>query len=285
MVLDIEPDTELRHRAFLCDVVDAWVACHAYSSWDHWMLGDAERGRTHSETSLTAARAIEHPFSVSLATNFATWFHQLRRDVPRTRALAESALQLATEHRFALWMGWSMTLQGWAIAEAGEGEAGVGTMRRGIELWLESGSMLGMPYFKGLLAEQLGRRGRTDEGLMLLDEAQGLSDELDERWYLPELHRLRGEMHLHRREEDLAQESFLTAIGLAKTQGARFFELRAALGLGRSLRLAGDEEAAVEAVRPVYDQLTGQTDAVDVEAARRFLEDGLSASVELYSGP
>ena len=55
------------------------------------------------------------------------------------------------------------------------------------------------PYFLALLAEAYGTMGQPEEGLHVLAEALALVDKTGERWYEPELHRLKGELLLLQR--------------------------------------------------------------------------------------
>ena len=70
---------------------------------------------------------------------------------------------------------------------------------------------------------------------LAIDEAFGLSNEIEHRCSLPFLHRLRGEILLKRdpAAPDRAEEAFRTAIATAKEQGARSPILLASLGLAK----------------------------------------------------
>lgn len=66
----------------------------------------------------------------------------------------------------------------------------------------------------------------------------------DERFYEPELYRLRGELRLAgigARAEGDAEQDFRRAIAMAAAQGAQRLELRAATSLARLSGLADDE--------------------------------------------
>src|SRR5271157_5982686 len=82
-----------------------------------------------------------------------------------------------------------------------------------------------------LEAETLG----AESALARIDEALGLSDQVEHRCSLPFLHRLRGEILLKRDPPDPApaEAAFRTAIALAKELGARSLGLQAALALAK----------------------------------------------------
>jgi predicted ATPase len=92
-----------------------------------------------------------------------------------------------------------------------------------------------------------------------------------ERIYEAELHRLRGELLLAqsrgRRSEPQAEESFRKAIEIARRQGAKSLELRAAVSLGRLLRRQGKGEAARAKIADVYASFTEGFDTADLKEA------------------
>ena len=93
--------------------------------------------------------------------------------------------------------------------------------------------------FDGLLkialAETEARAGDPDRAVAILDEALATCNRLGYRAFEAELHRARGEMLLNRDPTNPApaEEALLTAIAVAKHQGTRSFELRAALSLAK----------------------------------------------------
>jgi len=78
----------------------------------------------------------------------------------------------------------------------------------------------------------------SDKALLLLEEALTIVDSTQERWFEAERHRLRAETLLTSsfRCPDQAKVSLHRALALAREQGARFWELRAATSLARIQR-------------------------------------------------
>jgi len=90
--------------------------------------------------------------------------HQLRREVQATQEQAEAEMVLAHEHDFGFMLGEATFLRGWALAEQGQGEAGIAQMRQGLAAWQALGAELFRPYYLALLAEAYGKRGQSEEG-------------------------------------------------------------------------------------------------------------------------
>ena len=84
---------------------------------------------------------------------------------------------------------------------------------------------------------------RRDDGLRLAGKALELAASLDSHWGLAEAHRIRGELLLARGEAEVALETcFETAIATARQQGARSWELRAAMSMARLWRDQGKRQ-------------------------------------------
>jgi predicted ATPase len=126
-------------------------------------------------------------------------------------------------------------LQGWAASQGGAHADGLEDMRRGAELLREQNALLYDGLLKIALAEAEARAGDFDRALAILDEALATCEHLGYHAFEAELHRSRGEI-LRKRDPANpapAEEAFQTAIAVARKQGTRSFELRAALALAK----------------------------------------------------
>ncbi len=92
-----------------------------------------------------------------------------------------------------------------------------------------------IPLLVTLLAEAEAEAGSPDTGLATLDMQLEAIERNGQRWYLAEVHRMRGEILLKRWPGDAAaaESTFMRAIDIARGQGAKLFELQAAVSLGR----------------------------------------------------
>ena len=132
------------------------------------------------------------------------------------------------------------------------------------------------PEFLGALAEALGALGKRAEALATVDQALAKVAAGGERWYLPELIRLKGEL-VGRGGDDrsmrAAGECFSEALDVAREQGALFWELRAASSLAR-LRLRQDRtEDARQGLAAVYGRFTEGFEISDLRGAKTLLDE------------
>jgi predicted ATPase len=86
--------------------------------------------------------------------------------------------------------------------------------------------LAGLNY--SLLAEAHRQAGRPQEALAATEVGLDRAESTGERFFEAELHRIRGELLLHRSPEDVAEAkaSLSTALAVSRAQGARALELR-----------------------------------------------------------
>jgi predicted ATPase len=123
------------------------------------------------------------------------------------------------------------------------------------------------------LAEAETRAGNSDRAIAILDEALATCDRAGNRAFEAELHRARGEMLLRRDPANPApaEEALLTAIAVAKQQGTRSFELRAALALAKLYRATGRDAEAHAVLWPSIEGFATPSEFPEIEEAVSFM--------------
>ena len=93
--------------------------------------------------------------------------------------------------------------------------------------------------------------------------------------YLPEIYRLHGQAIAGRSSNaaDTATAHYQKGLNLAREHGAKFWELRTAVSLGRLWYGQGKTVQARELVEPVYCWFTEGFDTGDLRDAKALLEE------------
>ncbi len=110
----------------------------------------------------------------------------------------------------------------------------------------------------------------------MLAEALDFANNTGEGFYLPEVHRLKGEMLLLQHNHGAAEEAascFRQALDAARQQQAKPLELRAAINLARLWRDQGKIAEARELVAPVYGWFSEGFDTPDLMYAKTLLDE------------
>jgi len=255
---------------------DPGIACSSYQAYVLWFLGYPDQALRQSEKALSLARELAHPFSLTFALAFAAYLHQHLRDVEATRALADETVAISREQGFPFWANQERILRGWAQAEQGAVEDGTTELRTGLDAYRAMGSGLGCPWFLGLLAEVYAKSGRASEGLRALEDCFTTIEKTGERFYLAEMHRLRGELIASLRGVDAAAEvdaCYDRSKEIAHEQSAKSWELRAVVSQARFWRDLGRPRAARDLLLPVYERFTEGLDTTELTQARRLLDE------------
>jgi predicted ATPase len=116
--------------------------------------------------------------------------------------------------------------------------------------------------------------GQPEKGLVMLAEAVTFADKTGERFYEPELYRLKGELLLQQSSDNQAEAEacFHQAIVIAQTQQAKSLELRAARSLSKLWQQQGKRQEAYDLLAPVYHWFTEGFDTVDLQDAKVLLD-------------
>jgi predicted ATPase len=193
----------------------------------------------------------------------------------RMDALAQHSamvVRLADEHGLGLWRALGSIYAGWSRAESGAAREGVAMIRDGIARYRAAGAALSLPLFLASLASLEGVTGNQREALEMLGQAQAAGAAGDEHWMSAEIHRLTGEAMLAGNGNAAgAEREFQAALALAREQGARLWELRAATSLARLSRDGNGGGAARDRLASVYRSFSEGFTEPDLEQARAVL--------------
>ena len=164
---------------------------------------------------------------------------------------------------------------GWTMAAAGQHQEGLAMIEEAFRIERESGTPEDFAIYSDILAETLvdspaapGQRW-TKPSARSPNPRSALG-----RFWLPELHRRRGEvlLALSAPRADEAEACFGEALSLARNQGSKSLELRAACSLARLWRRSGRPDAARQLLGEIHDWFAEGFDTPDLRDARRELE-------------
>ena len=115
---------------------------------------------------------------------------------------------------------------------------------------------------------------QPEAGLTVLTEALTLAETTGERWYAPELYRLKGVLLLQQSSDNQAdaETCFHHALDIARIHQAKSFELRAATSLARLWQQQGKRQEARDLLASVYNWFTEGFDTADLQDAKALLD-------------
>jgi predicted ATPase len=187
-------------------------------------------------------------------------------------------LEVATALNLPFWRTVGRFLEGRLMVERHDFVNGLAVLRDAFEVCRRTGWRISFPEFKGSLAVALAGLGQHDDALPAVNEALADSGQSadGERWYYPELLRIKGEILLQRNAGAptlAAEECLLEALNVAREQGALCWESRAALSFAQIRVTQGRRDEARQTLMAVHGRFTEGFAAVDSRAARALLDE------------
>jgi tetratricopeptide (TPR) repeat protein len=252
---------------------DQGIVALNYSAWNLWHRGQADAAIARSHEVVALARRLNHPFSVASALFFETAIHWLRRDVAAQLERAAEVVALSEAQGFPFWLGVGHAFHAAARVTAGN-TGGLSEILDGLVLVGETGSQAGAPWIFAVLAEAQRAAGHLAEAQGTVATALAVAAQTGQPFFDADLHRLDGDLLLAAGgTADEAAARYHRALAIAREQGARSFELRAATSLARLWRDQGKRAEARALLAPVYGWFTEGFDTRDLIDAKALLED------------
>jgi DNA-binding SARP family transcriptional activator len=263
-----------QHQALAVDygVHDTQVCAHHIAGTSLGLLGYPEQARQQIVDLLELVRELNQPLMLGDAFVHTATFYQCLCEVQSTQAYVQAGLQYCNEREHSVLRAHALLLQGWAMAKAGDCQAGLALMQQGLIDWQTAGQRLFQIYFYVLLAEGYALAGRIDEGLAALAAGQAVAQQCDDLFYRPELYRLQGELLLTQgAAPDEVETCYRQALALAGSRGEKLLELRATVSLARLWQLQGRQVEAHQKLATIYAWFTEGFDTGDLQAAQALL--------------
>jgi hypothetical protein len=139
--------------------------------------------------------------------------------------------------------------------------------------WHESGAGVESCWFPALMTELLLPAGRLDEALHWVEAGFATAQTNDDRCYLSELHRLKGDVLAAKGGDDAEiAEAFQTALRISTEQEAAVLTLRTTASLARHLLARGRGDEAKLLLTAACNAYRGDDDTPELLAARALLQ-------------
>jgi predicted ATPase len=240
-----------------------------------WVLGYPDQAVQWDQEALAQAQALAHPYSLANTLASSCTLHCALREWQTTQARVEAILALATEHGFARYMAIGAFWRGKLLAMQGQEAEGIVQMRQALAALRDTGTAVQMSSRLAQLAVTYGQRGQAEEGLHLLAEALMIVENTEGREVEAELHRLHGELLLQQAVPDVphTEARFQRALAVARRQGAKSWDLRAAMSLARLWQRQGKQNEAYQLLAEVYGWFTEGFDTAGLQEAKALLEE------------
>lgn len=237
--------------------------------------GQPAQALARCEEALVLAGQGASPHSKAYILGFVCLVYLMHGQSAQALDLARQQRALSIEHGLPFWRIWSEFSQGAISSQLGEHERGIQTMAKAIAAFGAMDAELGVTYFLCLNAQACLSAGQRVSARQALERAIHMCARNGNAYAAAESSRLMGEITLAEgataAADDAALVHFEHALELARQQGSRYFELRAAISLSRLWVQAGQVQRAIDLLAPLCAAFAPGSDTADLRLARSSL--------------
>jgi predicted ATPase len=241
-----------------------------------WVQGYSDQAKEQARISLEEAEAADPGFTLCWVLHHAVCpIALLTGDIAIADRGVAMMTDVATRLDAALLKILGSYWEGKALVERRELARGSALLRTVLDTCDQPGWHICNAEFLGVLARGLVGLGRLDAALVTIEKALATAEHSGERYSIPELLRIKGEVVLRHAETEpmsAAEGCFFGAIALAREQEALFWELRAALSLARMRVKQDRQDEGRRILASVYDRFTEGFETTDLLSARDLLK-------------
>jgi adenylate cyclase len=177
---------------------------------------------------------------------------------------------ISTEHQLGLWQDFASMWQ--ALIVAGAGDAlGIDQFMVADTRYTASKSHVFLTLIRIEASYRALALDLVEKAWTLADMARTLIDQTGEAYLLADLYRLEGALALKADNQNDAEVSLKEAVAVARKQGSKSLELRAALDLANLWQAMGRTTEACSVLKLAQDNIADGDCAEDIARAKVFL--------------
>jgi predicted ATPase len=240
------------------------------------MMGHLDQAQAEGTKALELSERLGHKPSISHTHMFRAEFDIILNLFEEAEAHLSSSITIAQKYSLAAYLNADELMRGLVRVLRGEVEAGVQQAEMALETLKSVPSRrFRLPIRIAIVGRAKAAAGDVDGALALFNSALEAALSTGERWYEPELLRLKAEMLFAqgRQPATTAEPCLTEAISIAQKQEAKFWELRAAMALAQVWARLGRRVEARELLAPVYGWFTEGFDTRDLKEAKALLDE------------
>ncbi len=254
---------------------DPEIGTQVHFAYTLWCLGQVDQGRREIAEAVAAARALGHAHTLCHALSYSSMLAALSGQLDAAFALSREAFDFAHKHEFEMLLGYGSVINAFVLSLKGEWADSVPVMESGLARLARTHAGTVVPVFHAIHACTLAKLDRWSEAkrhaAMVHEQLRSGS----ERFYWSECQRLLGDYLRLSPGSDAAEieAAYDRALSIAREQGAKIWELRAALSLARLWVQQGARSRARDLLRPLRADLTEASEMLSLKEADAILNE------------
>ncbi|RWE44089.1 MAG: transcriptional regulator [Mesorhizobium sp.] len=238
-----------------------------------WLQGHPDRAVGRALLTVKDAEALDHPLTLAIALVWAVTVFVWVGDLDRAEEHLNRLFSCAELHALRPYLAVGRGLQGELAIRRGDAESGVRSLQGALQdLHAAPYELLTTPLSIALV-QGLAATDRSAEAFAPIDETIRSVEANGDLCYMPELLRVKGNLVRATKPgaDDEAQLYLRRSLEMSRDQGARGWELRAAIDLATLLAARSQHESARALLQPLFERFAEGLDTADLKSAARLL--------------
>jgi class 3 adenylate cyclase/tetratricopeptide (TPR) repeat protein len=249
---------------------DVGVSINTFAATHSLLIGETRQAWKYSDEADRIARSTGHIQTICYMLVIRALFALDAEDYALVERCVTEVIPISHEHNLPVWYRFADAIREILAARSGD--------RVCVQRYLKAdaaivalNTRMFVPQIRIGMARSALALGLRREATELAAMARDMINETSETYALSDLHRLFGAIAMAGDDTETAKKHLVTALDVARQQGAKLWELRAAIDLAGLRRDPGKIADAISLLQPVHDSIAEGDCPEDRATARALL--------------
>jgi predicted ATPase/DNA-binding winged helix-turn-helix (wHTH) protein len=235
-----------------------------------WLTGHYSKALSVADETIAKARESGHAVTYCIALIWAGSVHFYARNLQRQQEIIDTVAQVAGQHSLTPYFTFASMERGQLLIAAGSPAQGVELIRGAVEILHDCPYEMATSASLATMAIGLADMSLHSAAREMCDEGEALIQRWGDFLRMPDLLIARGYCCAAAGQTEESQKRYLAAIELARSQGVKSTQVRAAVELAQQWIGANRVEDAYRLLRPLVED-AGHETSLDLSLARSLL--------------
>jgi predicted ATPase/DNA-binding winged helix-turn-helix (wHTH) protein len=250
---------------------DPGICAASQASIALWLAGQPDRALSMAARALRLAEFTKHAYSEAAAYYYTAMTYWACGEEAEFVRVSCALADVSERYSMDVLLTEGRLFQGRATFETHSPKTGILEMRDALNRIDASGESSFLLFYSALLADALIATNQLEEAESRLQRAFAATSG-GQGFFLPEIHRLRGELYARRGNRAAAAEELAYAMQIAREQGSVSLALRAAVSIAEQMIVSKETEPARRLLMAALEHIEGGSSTRDVKRAGVILE-------------
>lgn len=249
---------------------DVGVSINTFAATHSLLIGETRQAWKYSDEADRIAKSTGHIQTICYMLVIRALFALDAEDYALVERCVTEVIPISHEHNLPVWYRFGDAIREILAARSGD-RACVQRYLKADAAIVALNTRMFVPQIRIGMARSALALGLRREATELAAMARDMINETSETYALSDLHRLFGAIAMAGDDTETAEKHLVTALDVARQQGAKLWELRAAIDLAGLRRDQGKIADAISLLQPVHDSIAEGDCTEDRATARALL--------------